>query len=139
MCSFGDRCKGSSATMRWSRASSSAWAARTACAAISNQKRSEITASRAQSEIRSPSIAKYIKGPTKTWRFHLFADTGIEREHHPLRDTKPITDLDSVGIGTRVNLWGYLNASVQDAQTLKTGPDTKAGTNRVMFRLYGEF
>jgi hypothetical protein len=44
-----------------------------------------------------------------------------------------------VGVGTRVNLWGYLNGAVQDAQTLNNGPDTKAGTNRVLFRVFGEF
>ncbi len=93
----------------------------------------------AQAEARSPSIAKYVKGPVKSWRFHLFADTGIESQRQALSGTKATTVLNSVGIGTRVNLWGYLNASVQDAQALNTGPDTKAGTNRVLFRLYGEF
>ena len=93
----------------------------------------------AQSELRSPSIAKYIKGPLKTWRFHFFADTGVESQRQSLPGTKATTALSSVGVGTRVNLWGYLNASVQDAQALSTGPDTKAGTNRVLFRLYGEF
>jgi hypothetical protein len=47
--------------------------------------------------------------------------------------------LSSVGVGTRVNLWGYLNGAVQDAQVLNNGPDTRAGTNRVLFRVYGEF
>ncbi len=47
--------------------------------------------------------------------------------------------LSSVGVGTRVNLWGYLNGAVQDAQVLNDGPDTRAGTNRVLFRVFGEF
>jgi hemolysin activation/secretion protein len=92
-----------------------------------------------QSEVRSPSLAKYIKGPLKTWRIHLFADTGVVGQRDPLVGTHAQINLSSVGIGTRVNLWGYLNGSVQDAQALNTGPDTKAGTNRVLFRLYGEF
>jgi hypothetical protein len=32
-----------------------------------------------------------------------------------------------------------LNGALQDAQTLNRGPDTKAGTNRVLFRVFGEF
>ncbi len=92
-----------------------------------------------QSEVRSPSLAKYIKGPLKTWRIHLFADTGVVGQRDPLPGTHAQLNLSSVGIGTRVNLWGYLNGSVQDATALNTGPDTKAGANRVLFRLYGEF
>ena len=30
-------------------------------------------------------------------------------------------------------------ANGQDAQVTSRGPDTKAGTNRVLFRVYGEF
>jgi hemolysin activation/secretion protein len=92
-----------------------------------------------QSELRSPSLAKYIKGPVRTLRFHLFADTGLIGVRDRLPGSHGQTDLSSAGIGARVNLWGYLNGSVQDAQALNTGPDTKAGTNRVLFRVYGEF
>jgi hemolysin activation/secretion protein len=93
-----------------------------------------------QSELRSPSLAKYIHGPLKSWRWHLFVDTGVVGQRgQVLPGTHAATNLSSVGIGTRVNLWGYLNASVQDAQALATGADTKAGTNRVLFRLTGEF
>jgi hemolysin activation/secretion protein len=92
-----------------------------------------------QSELRSPSLAKYLKGPVKTLRFHLFADTGLVGVRDRLPGSHGQTDLSSAGIGARVNLWGYLNGSVQDAQALNTGPDTKAGTNRVLFRVYGEF
>jgi hypothetical protein len=72
-------------------------------------------------------------------RVHLFADAGLIGERDRLPGSHGQTDLNSVGLGARVNLWGYLNGSVQDAQALNTGPDTKAGTNRVLFRLYGEF
>ncbi len=92
-----------------------------------------------QTEARSPSLAKYVKGPVRTWRFHLFTDLGAIGQRDPLFGTRAQAYLSSVGIGTRVNLWGYLNGSLQDATTLQTGPDTKAGTNRVLFRLYGEF
>jgi hemolysin activation/secretion protein len=93
----------------------------------------------AQTELRSPSIANYLGGPLHTWRFHLFGDTGVIGQHNALPETRTSNGLSSVGVGTRVNLWGYLNGSVQDAQALNNGPDTKAGTNRVLFRVYGEF
>jgi hemolysin activation/secretion protein len=93
----------------------------------------------AQTELRSPSVAKYIKGPFHSWRFHLFGDTGVIGQHNALPETRTSNGLSSVGVGTRVNLWGYLNGSVQDAETLNNGPNTKAGANRVLFRVYGEF
>jgi hemolysin activation/secretion protein len=92
-----------------------------------------------QSEFRSPDIHKYVRGPVRTWRFHLFADTGLINLRDPTAGQRSSNGLSSVGVGTRVNLWGYLNGAVQDAQTLNNGPDTKAGTNRVLFRVFGEF
>jgi hemolysin activation/secretion protein len=92
-----------------------------------------------QTELRSPSIGKYLKGPFHNWRFHLFADTGVVGNRDALPETRSSQGLSSVGVGTRVNLWGYLNGSVQDAQVLNDGPDTRAGTNRVLFRVFGEF
>ncbi len=93
-----------------------------------------------QSELRSPSIAKMLGGaPLKSWRFHLFYDAGVVNLTQAQVDQRSSYGLQSVGIGSRVNLWGHLNGVLQDAQTLDRGPDTKAGTNRVLFRVYGEF
>lgn len=92
-----------------------------------------------QTELRSPSIARYVGGPVQSWRFHLFGDTGVVGVHQALPQTRTSYGLSSVGVGTRVNLWGYLNGAVQDAQALNSGPNTRAGTNRVLFRVYGEF
>ena len=96
-----------------------------------------------QTELRSPSLVhlvpKSVRGPVRSWRVHLFADTGWVSQRENLIGTRRTTNLDSVGVGTRVNLWGYLNGSVQDAQVLESGLNTRAGTNRVLFRVYGEF
>ena len=92
-----------------------------------------------QSELRSPDLKKYIGGPIRTWRFHLFADTGVVGIANHTEGQRTSDGLSSVGVGTRVNLWGYLNGSVQDAQVLNDGANTRAGTNRVLFRVYGEF
>jgi hemolysin activation/secretion protein len=93
----------------------------------------------AQTEVRSPDLKKYVGGPVHAWRFHLFTDVGLVNLRDPTPQQHFAYGLASVGIGTRVNLWGYLNGSVQDAQTVESGPDTKAGTNRVLFRVFGEF
>ena len=92
-----------------------------------------------QSEFRGPDLHKYVRGPVRSWRFHLFADTGVINLRDATLGQRSSNGLSSVGVGTRVNLWGYLNGAVQDAQTLNNGPDTKAGTNRVLFRVFGEF
>ncbi len=93
----------------------------------------------AQTEARSPSLAKYLGGPLKSWRFHLFYDAGMVALTDAQVNQRSQYGLQSAGIGSRVNLWGYLNGVLQDAQTLNRGPDTKPGTNRVLFRVYGEF
>lgn len=92
-----------------------------------------------QTELRSPNVGRWVKGPVDSWRFHVFADGGVVGLQKPLLGQRSGNGLESVGVGTRVNLWGYLNGSVQTAQTLNNSPNTKAGTNRVLFRVYGEF
>ncbi len=93
-----------------------------------------------QTELRSPSVAKLVGGgPLKSWRFHLFGDGGLVTLTQAQVGQRSSYGLSSAGVGTRVNLWGYLNGVVQDAQTFNNGPNTRAGTNRVLFRVYGEF
>ncbi len=92
-----------------------------------------------QTELRSPSIAKYVGGPVQSWKFHVFFDSGVVNNRDTLVGTRSSYGLSSAGVGTRVNLWGYLNGSLQDAETLDTGVNTKSGTNRVLFRVFGEF
>jgi hemolysin activation/secretion protein len=96
-----------------------------------------------QTELRSPDLKKYLEkrlgGALHSWRFHLFGDTGLAAIRDVTAGQRSSSGLSSVGVGTRVNLWGYLNGAVQDAQLLNNGPDSRAGTNRVLFRVYGEF
>ena len=96
-----------------------------------------------QLELRSPSIAKYVdKYVIKyidTWRFHAFLDGGNVSLHQPLTQQASSYTLSSAGIGTRISLFGYLNATLEDAFLLSRGPNSRAGSNRVLFRLYGSF
>ena len=36
-------------------------------------------------------------------------------------------------------LMAFADGELDDAITLASGPNTRAGTNRVLFRVYGEF
>jgi hemolysin activation/secretion protein len=92
-----------------------------------------------QTELRSPSVGKYLGAPLHSLRFHAFYDAGVVNLNDPLPDTHSSYVLQSAGIGGRVNLWGYMNGVLQDAQILNRGPDTRPGSNRVLFRVYGEF
>jgi hemolysin activation/secretion protein len=92
-----------------------------------------------QVEARSPSIARYFGKPVDQWRFHLFSDIGNVSIHRALFDQASSYTLSSVGVGTRISLFGYLNATLEDAILLSRGPNSRSGTNRVLFRLYGSF
>jgi hemolysin activation/secretion protein len=92
-----------------------------------------------QTELRSPSLAKWIGGPVSKLRFHLFSDAGVVSLARPLPSQRSSYGLSSAGAGVRVNLWDHLDASLQDALAFTNGPDTHARTNRVLFRLSGEF
>jgi len=96
-----------------------------------------------QTELRGPDLKKYLQkrlgGVLHSWRFHVFGDTGVAAIRDSTAGQRSSSGMSSVGVGTRVNLWGYLNGDVQDAQLLNNGPDSRAGTNRVLFRVYGEF
>jgi hemolysin activation/secretion protein len=92
-----------------------------------------------QTELRSPSVAKYIGGPLHSLRLLVFYDAGMVNLNNALPGTHSTYGLQSAGIGGRVNLWGYLNGVLELAQTLNRGPDTRPGSDRVLFRVYGEF
>jgi hemolysin activation/secretion protein len=92
-----------------------------------------------QLELRSPSIASYVSRHVDSWRFHLFFDNGTASIHRALVDQASSYTLSSAGVGTRVSLFGYLNATLEDAFLLSRGPNSRSGSNRVLFRLYGSF
>ena len=50
-----------------------------------------------QTELRSPSVAKYIGGPVKTWRFHVFSDNGVVNLTKALVNQRSSYGLSSVG------------------------------------------
>ncbi len=96
-----------------------------------------------QLEARSPSLApyfgKYVGKYVDSWRFHVFFDAGTASIHQALINQASSYTLSSTGVGTRVSLFSYLSATVEDAFLLSRGPNSKSGSNRVLFRLIGSF
>ena len=98
-----------------------------------------------QAELRSPSVATHVAHYVNDWRFHLFGDIGDVSIHQALFDpTKKMFQassytLSSVGVGTRVRLFGSLSATFEDAFLLSRGPSSRSGEQRFLFRVYGSF
>jgi hemolysin activation/secretion protein len=93
-----------------------------------------------QTELRSPSFADRLGADAvNEARVHLFADTAAGTNHLSLPGTTSHVVLGCVGVGPRVRVFDVMNAEVQNAIALSDGPNTKSGTDNVLFRLFGEF
>jgi hemolysin activation/secretion protein len=92
-----------------------------------------------QLEVRSPKLPIEPMWPLNEARAFAFYDIGTTSIHNPLPEQIHAYGLSSAGFGLRLQLFDYLYGEVADAFTLSEGPVTKAGTNRVLFRVYGEF
>ena len=91
-----------------------------------------------QAELRSPSIAGLLGKRVDMWRFHAFADIGNVSIHNAYQQATSYT-LSSVGVGTRIQLFSYLSATLEDAVLLSRGATSRSGSNRVLFRVTGSF
>jgi hemolysin activation/secretion protein len=93
----------------------------------------------AQLELRSPSLADYVDKQINELRLFTFFDAGVASIHNALPQQTVSSTLSSTGVGMRIRLLDYFNAEVAGAFTLSDGPNTRAGVDRVLFRVYGEF
>lgn len=92
-----------------------------------------------QAELRTPSAAELLGDPVSDLRAHAFFDTSTGGVRIPLPQQTSQYGLTSTGVGARVRLFGHLSGELQNAVSLSAGPATKAGADRVLFRLYGDF
>jgi len=93
-----------------------------------------------QTELRTPPLAEYVGGaPVQSLRGYGFLDVGGAQIHNPLPGQIQSYSFSSAGVGVRLKVTDYLNGSLEDAQVMASGPNTKAGTNRILFRVFGEF
>jgi len=91
-----------------------------------------------QIEWRSPKLT-LPKFGIDQYRVFTFYDTGEVWTRDPLAAERATTGLASAGIGLRAQLLTYLSAELDGAQVLVSGPYTKAGSQRFLFRLIGGF
>ena len=94
-------------------------------------------------ELRSPSLLAWInkKGDEKAyeWRFYGFMDGGRLTLNDALPEQKTRFDLASYGVGSRIKLLNFLNASVDAAKPLVSQAPTIAGDIFYSFRVWAEF
>jgi hemolysin activation/secretion protein len=89
-------------------------------------------------EMRTPSLGTLFK-EVEDWRFYVFGEGGILGLDDVLPEQQNSFTLASIGAGTRVRLLQHLNGSFDLGVPLEEGPNTKAGSPLLTFRVWGEF
>jgi hemolysin activation/secretion protein len=95
-------------------------------------------------ELRSPSLTSvgggdWSDGLVNEWRVYTFADTAVLHLLDPLPEQESKFELASVGLGSRIRLFDYLNGSVDLGIALREVGKTDDGSPHVHFRVWGEF
>ena len=93
----------------------------------------------AQIELRTPNFGPSLSQYIDAWRLHWFFDAGTVSIHRALIGQASSYTLSSTGVGTRIQLFSYLNASLENAFLLSRGPESAAYGDQVLFRVYGSF
>jgi len=88
-------------------------------------------------ELRTPS-APHVLGIDE-WRLYGFFDGGTTSILDPLPQQTSSWNLASVGAGTRLHLFNYINGSLDAGVPLISQQDSPAGQWRLTFRVWGEF
>lgn len=88
-------------------------------------------------ELRTPSVP-HVLGIDE-WRLYGFFDGGATSILDPLPQQTSSWNLASVGAGTRLHLFNYINSSLDAGVPLVSQQDSPAGQWRLTFRIWGEF
>ncbi len=81
-----------------------------------------------QFELRSSSIGTFNPSVVDDWRLYVFGDCARLGLNQALAEQQSTFGLASVGLGTRMKLFGHFNGSVDLAMPLLAGPNTEADT-----------
>ncbi len=90
-------------------------------------------------ELRSPSIAKYFGKHVDEWRFFSFIDGGYTHIRKVLPGQEANFGLMSLGFGTRIKAFKYLDGDVSLAFPMKDSTNTKSGDKKITFGVKAEF
>jgi len=98
------------------------------------------TAVAGTAEMRTPSLTTLLGDDVlNEWRFHLFVDGARLAIKHPLSEQRDQFTLWSYGVGSRIKLLDHLNSTVDLGIPMIAQDNTKRGSPRLHFRLWGEF
>jgi hemolysin activation/secretion protein len=85
-------------------------------------------------EFRSPSVISWLGQKTGEWRFYLFGDAGWVTTNSPLPEQASRFSLESLGMGSRIQVLDHFSGSIDAADPLTSQSTTKAHDIRVTFR-----
>jgi hemolysin activation/secretion protein len=89
-------------------------------------------------ELRSPSLLGWV-GKGNEWRIYGFAEGGFLTLREPLPEQESRFELASVGVGSRLQLWNHLNASVDAGMPLISQRESRSGEFLLTFRVWADF
>jgi hemolysin activation/secretion protein len=85
-------------------------------------------------ELRSPSLISWLHQKTGDWRVYVFGDAGWLTIDQPLPEQASRFSLESLGVGSRMQLLDHFSGSIDVADPLTSQSSTKAHDLRVTFR-----
>jgi hemolysin activation/secretion protein len=90
-------------------------------------------------ELRTPSLIGWLPGKENEMRIYVFGDAGMLTIQDALPEQEDTFTLASFGVGSRVQLWKYLNGSVDFSVPVIGEGTTKAGETFLHFRVWADF
>lgn len=88
-------------------------------------------------ELRSPSVDGFFG--IDEWRVFVFSEGGVLTLNDPLPEQQSQFTLASVGVGTRLKMFGHLNGSLDVGLPLISQSVTPAESLLLTFRIWGDF
>lgn len=85
-------------------------------------------------EFRSPSVISWLGQKSGEWRFYIFSDDGWVTLNSPLPQQASRFSLESLGLGSRIQVLDHLSGSIDAAEPLTTQSTTRAHGIHVTFR-----
>jgi hemolysin activation/secretion protein len=85
-------------------------------------------------ELRSPSLISWLHQKTGEWRVYAFGDAGWLTIDSPLPGQASRFSLESLGVGSRIQLLDHFSGSIDVADPLTSETTTKAHDLRITFR-----
>lgn len=92
-----------------------------------------------QAELRGPSYTQLLDGKVNEVRGFAFTDAARVGIHNALAQQQKYYGLASTGFGVRMRVLNHVSTDLIGAHALTSGPNTRDGTSRLLFRINGGF